>query len=100
MHYNQFIRRLFIPQGFATQRQVTHMPLVNVKVIEGVFTPSQKEEMVHKLTDAMVAVGGDNLRPVVSVIIEDVKSGDWGIGGQPITTEYVNQMLGATAPTG
>jgi 4-oxalocrotonate tautomerase len=68
------------------------MPLVNVKVIEGVFTPSQKQEMVRKLTDAMVSVEGENLRRVTSVIIEEVKSGDWGIGGTPITTEHVNEI--------
>ncbi len=31
------------------------MPLVNVKMIEGVFTPTQKQEMVRKLTDATPA---------------------------------------------
>lgn len=32
------------------------MPLVNVKLIEGVFTPIQKQEMIRKLTDAMVSI--------------------------------------------
>jgi Tautomerase enzyme len=27
------------------------MPLVNVRLIEGVFTPEQKREMIHQLTD-------------------------------------------------
>ncbi len=31
------------------------MPLIQVKVIEGVFSPEQKREMVKKLTDAMVS---------------------------------------------
>lgn len=68
------------------------MPLVNVKVIEGIFTPAQKQELVRKLTDAMVSVEGENLRKVTSVIIEEVKSGDWGIGGQPITTKHVQEI--------
>ena len=34
------------------------MPLLNVKVIEGVFTPTQKQEMVRKLTDTMVSIEG------------------------------------------
>jgi hypothetical protein len=33
------------------------MPLVNVRLIEGVFTPEQKSEMIHQLTEAMVIVG-------------------------------------------
>ena len=62
------------------------MPLVNVKVIEGVFTSTQKQEIIRKLTDTMVSIEGENLRPVTWVVVEEVKSGDWGIGGNPLTT--------------
>ena len=55
------------------------MPLVNVRLIEGVFTPEQKSEMIHQLTETMVRIEGENLRPVTWVIVEEVKSGDWGI---------------------
>jgi 4-oxalocrotonate tautomerase len=68
------------------------MPFVNVKLIEGVFTPAQKQEMVRKLTDTMVAIEGEAMRPVTWVVVEEVKSGDWGIGGQPLTTEEVKAM--------
>ena len=68
------------------------MPLVNVKLIEGVFSDSQKREMVEKLTDAMVSIEGENLREVTWVLIEEVKSGDLGIGGKPITTEDVKAL--------
>ena len=30
------------------------MPLVNVKIIEGVFREDQKQEMIERLTDTMV----------------------------------------------
>ncbi len=40
------------------------MPLVNVKLIEGVFTPQQKHEIVERLTEAMVSIEGENLRQV------------------------------------
>lgn len=68
------------------------MPIIQVKLIEDVFTPQQKQEMISKLTDAMVSIEGERLRKVTFVVIEDVKSGDWGIGGQPITTEVVKAM--------
>lgn len=68
------------------------MPLVNVKVIEGVFSDSQKREIVKKLTDAMVSIEGENMRQVTWVVIEEVKSGDWGIGGTPLTTEDVKAL--------
>jgi 4-oxalocrotonate tautomerase len=68
------------------------MPLIQVKLIENVFTSRQKEEMVKKLSDAMVSIEGENLRPVTWVIIEEVKSGAWGIGGDPISSQTVKTM--------
>jgi 4-oxalocrotonate tautomerase len=68
------------------------MPLVNVKLIEGVFTSTQKQEMIRKLTDTMVSIEGENLRPVTWVVIEEVKSGDWGVGGDPLTTNDVKAL--------
>jgi len=62
------------------------MPLVQVKLIEGVFTDAQKQEMIRKLTDAMVSIEGESMRDVTWVIVEEVKSGSWGIGGRAITT--------------
>ena len=59
------------------------MPLVQVRLIEGVFTGQQKNQMIEeKLTDAMVSIEGENLRGVTWVTIEEVPSGDWGIGGK------------------
>lgn len=68
------------------------MPLIQVKLIENVFTSRQKEEMVKKLSDAMISIEGENLRPVTWVIIEEVKSGAWGIGGDPISSQAVKTM--------
>lgn len=73
------------------------MPLVEVKLIEGVFSPDQKRQLVEKITDAMVSVEGEHMRPVTSVIIEEVKSGDWGIGGKALRTEDVKAMAHAPA---
>ena len=68
------------------------MPLINVKLIEGVYSKSQKQEMVKKLTDAMVSIEGENMRQVTMVIIEEVASGEWGIGGKTLTTQDVKEM--------
>ena len=75
------------------------MPLVTVKLIEGVFTPTQKQEMIRKLTDTMVSIEGENLRPVTVVVVEEVKSGDWGVGGKPLTASNV-KALAAGEPSG
>jgi 4-oxalocrotonate tautomerase len=68
------------------------MPFVNVKLLEGVFSPDQKKEMITKVTDAMVAIEGENMRPVTWVVLEEVSSGDWGIGGDALTTATVEGL--------
>jgi len=68
------------------------MPLVQVHLIENVFTTEQKHEMIEKLTEAMVSIEGENMRGVTFVTINDVKSGEWGIGGKPMTTEMVKAI--------
>ena len=73
------------------------MPLINVKLIEDVFTPEQKRRIVEELTDAMVAIEGESMRPVTWVLVEEVRSGDWGIAGKPLTTHDVRALAAAPA---
>jgi 4-oxalocrotonate tautomerase len=75
------------------------MPLINVKLIEGVFDAGQKQQIVRDLTEAMVAIEGENMRPVTWCVVEEVRSGDWGIAGNPLTTEDV-KALASGAPVG
>ena len=70
------------------------MPLVDIRVIEGVFSPEQKAEMIAKVTDAMVGIEGEALRGVTWVLVEEVRSGDWGIGGDGLTTAAVQALQG------
>ena len=65
------------------------MPFVNIKIIGGVFNKDQKQEMIQKVTDTMVSIEGENMRPITWVVVEEVKSGDWGIGGKGYTTKEV-----------
>ncbi len=73
-------------------RRTEVMPFINVKLIEGVFTPDQKSEIVRRLNDTMVEIEGENMRSVTWCVIEEVASGDWGIAGQPLTTEDVKAL--------
>ena len=68
------------------------MPFVNVKIIEGVFSADQKQDMVRRLTDTMVEIEGENMRPVTWCVVEEVASGDWGIAGNPLTTADVKAL--------
>ena len=68
------------------------MPLINVKVIEGVFSAEQKTQIIRKLTNAMVEIEGEAMRSVTWTVVEEVKSGDWGIAGNPLTTADVKAL--------
>ena len=68
------------------------MPLINVHVIENVFTPEQKTRIIRDLTNAMVAIEGEPFRPVTWVKIEEVKEGSWGIAGHPLHLRDVERM--------
>jgi 4-oxalocrotonate tautomerase len=70
------------------------MPLIQVKLIEGVFSDAQKQQMIHRLTDAMVSIEGESMRAVTWVVIDEVKSGSWGIGGKALTTGDIAAMRG------
>lgn len=68
------------------------MPLVTVHVLEKVFTPEQKQEMIAKLTDVMVSIEGEPFRNVTWVKIEEVREAHWGIGGHALTLGDVERM--------
>lgn len=68
------------------------MPFLNVKLVKGVFSADEKKEMISKLTDTMVSIEGEAMRPVTWVAIEEVDSGDWGIGGNCLTTQDVKDL--------
>jgi 4-oxalocrotonate tautomerase len=68
------------------------MPLIHVKLIENVFSPDEKRQMIERLTDAMVEIEGEDMRGVTWVTLEEVASGDWGMGGNPVTTGDVKAI--------
>src|SRR5215831_4584672 len=73
------------------------MPLIQVRVIKDVFSKDQKRQIIKKLTDAMVSIEGENMRGVTWVTVEEVESGDWGIGGNALTTSDVHALAAGKA---
>jgi 4-oxalocrotonate tautomerase len=71
------------------------MPLVDIQLIKGVFNPEQKKRMIQKVTDAMVSVEGEAMRPVTWVRVQEIESGEWAIGGNPLTAADVKKMAGS-----
>ena len=69
------------------------MPLVQVSVLENALTDNQKTQLINKVTEAVVSVYGEGLRPYTWVIVQDVRSGQWGLGGRGLTTEDVKGLM-------
>ena len=68
------------------------MPLIDIQLIKGVFTPGQKKHMIEKVTEAIVSVEGEAMRPVTWVRVHETESGEWAIGGRPLTAADVKEM--------
>jgi 4-oxalocrotonate tautomerase len=64
------------------------MPLINVKLVENVYSVEQKTELIEKLTDAIDSVI-PGLKDLTFVIIDETKEGDWGIGGKAVNADMV-----------
>ena len=81
------------------------MPLVDIELIEGVFDKEQKQEMIRRVTDAMVGIEGEAMRGVTWVRVREVASGEWAIGGQAVdrrgregAAAEVRSLVGAARP--
>ena len=74
------------------------MPLVQIKGVGGYLNLEQKQEMIRKVTDAVLSVEGEGLRSVTWVTIEDVEPGAWGVGGEPVTDDNLRQMAAQALP--
>jgi 4-oxalocrotonate tautomerase len=75
------------------------MPLVDIQLIKGVFTTEQKATMIKKVTEAMLSVEGEAMRPVTWVRVQEIESGEWAIGGNPLTTAAVKSMAAGADQT-
>lgn len=70
------------------------MPLVNIELIKDVFTPAQQRTMIEQVTEAMVAIEGEAMRPVTWVRIQEYEQGHWAIGGNALRAADVLAMAG------
>ena len=73
------------------------MPLVTIDVIEGVFSPAQKQQLIAKVTAAMIEVEGESMRAVTWVRINEFKGGDWAIGGRALHAADVHALAAGSA---
>jgi 4-oxalocrotonate tautomerase len=74
------------------------MPFIDIKVIEGVFSPEEQRELVERVSEAVISVEGEPLRAVTHTVVTETPSGSWAIGGQAYTAEDVRSKRAAAAP--
>ncbi|WP_020678118.1 tautomerase family protein [Geopsychrobacter electrodiphilus] len=65
------------------------MPFVNIKITREGATTAQKAELIKRTTQMLVDVLGKNPARTV-VVIEEVETDNWGIGGESITSRRLN----------
>lgn len=68
------------------------MPVVQIKGVESYLSLEQQQEPIRRVTNAVIAVEGESLRPVTWVLVEDVPSGACGVAGQPVSTDAMRHM--------
>ncbi|HFD12089.1 MAG TPA: 4-oxalocrotonate tautomerase family protein [Crenotrichaceae bacterium] len=69
------------------------MPLIQVKVFENELSQEQSSNLINKITDVVAEVTSDRLRDVTWVIIDEVKDGHWGVGGNPLGLGDVKKLI-------
>ncbi|MGA9538696.1 MAG: 4-oxalocrotonate tautomerase family protein [Desulfobacterales bacterium] len=69
------------------------MPFVEVKVFEDELTKDQTKELIQRITDTVTTVTSEKLRDVTWVIVSEVKSGNWGVGGNALGLEDVRKII-------
>lgn len=60
------------------------MPYVNIKITKEGATDKQKKQLMEGVTQLLVDVLHKNPNTTI-VIIEEVETDNWGIGGVPVT---------------
>ena len=66
------------------------MPFVNVQHMAGAFSEDQVRSLIRDITDAYVRIGGEGIRPNVTVVVNEVPDGYWGSGGTVKTIASVH----------
>ncbi|NCA89840.1 MAG: 4-oxalocrotonate tautomerase family protein [Gammaproteobacteria bacterium] len=61
------------------------MPYVNIKITPDGATAEQKARLIKGVTDLLVEVLDKNPATTM-VIIDEVETDNWGIGGESVTT--------------
>ena len=68
------------------------MPFVEIKMFEGELSETQTQEIIQQVTDVIVSFAGESLRQATWVVVQEVKSGNWGVGGKGLGLDDVRAI--------
>lgn len=68
------------------------MVLLELRLIAKSFSAAEVRCLMRDLTEVVVAIGGEELRPHVAVIVEEVGSHCWSEGGYPLAADDVRAL--------
>jgi 4-oxalocrotonate tautomerase len=69
------------------------MPFIQVKVFEDELSQEQSKALINKITSAVAEVTSEKLRDMTWVVIDEVKSGHWGVGGNALGLDDVKKLI-------
>ena len=72
------------------------MPLIQVNVFEDELSQEQTRELIDKITNVVTEITSEKLRDVTWVIINEVKDGHWGVGGNALGLDDVKKLIASS----
>jgi 4-oxalocrotonate tautomerase len=69
------------------------MPLIRATLVENAISPEQKQQLISRITDAVTSVYGEAMRPYTWVLIDEIRSGQFGAGGHGYTTDEIKALM-------
>jgi len=69
------------------------MPLIQVDIFEDELSQEQSRDLINKITDVVTEVTNEKLRDVTWVIVNEVKDGHWGVGGNALKLDDVKKLI-------
>jgi 4-oxalocrotonate tautomerase len=76
------------------------MPLVEIKLFQEEFADTERTAIISAVTNTIVSFTGEAIRPHTWVLLDEIKSGNWGIGGTALGLADVRALHATDRETG
>lgn len=75
-----------------THRGKKHAPYTS-QCFKDELSQAQSSDLIHKITGVVTEVTSEKLRDVTWVIINEVRDGHWGVGGNALGLDDVKKIM-------